>query len=198
MSSREKILSQINANKPSSVALAEVPLLEGEASIHLFKKNLETISGQMAEASSEGEIETLVKNLFPAAKQIASNMMQGTVWVDEHTDRATLEQIDVAVLKGDFGVAENGAVWLPEANMMNRSLPFIAQYLVLVIKKSDIVANMHEAYARCRAESYGSFIAGPSKTADIEQALVIGAHGARSLTVIVVLNSVNSQLKIRG
>jgi len=185
MSSREKILSQIKANKPLSVALAEVPLLEGEASLQVFKKNLETISGQMAEASSEDEIETHVKNLFPAAKQIASNMMQGTVWVDERTDRSTLEQIEVAVLKGDFGVAENGAVWLPESNMMNRSLPFIAQYLVLVLKKSDIVANMHEAYARCRAESYGSFIAGPSKTADIEQALVIGAHGARSLTVIV-------------
>jgi L-lactate dehydrogenase complex protein LldG len=47
---------------------------------------------------------------------------------------------------------------------------------------------MHEACARVAAgpKEYGLFIAGPSKTADIEQALVIGAHGARSCTVFVV------------
>ncbi len=185
MSAREKILSQIKTNKPSPVALTEVPSFDGDDSLNSFKKNLETISGQTIEADSFNDIERIVNERFPTAKIIASNIIPGSVTIDESSSRATLEQVEVAVLKGEFGVVENGAVWLPESNMMNRSLPFITQYLILVIKRSDLVKNMHEAYERCQAVSYGSFIAGPSKTADIEQSLVIGAHGARALTVIV-------------
>ena len=185
MNAREKILSQIKASKPALIALTEIPTFDGDESFIAFKKNLETISGQTIEADSANAIERIVIELFPSAKKIASNIIRGSIVIDESSDRATLEQVDVAVLKGEFGVVENGAIWLPESNMMNRSLPFIPQYLILVIKKTDLVKNMHEAYERSVPTRYGSFIAGPSKTADIEQSLVIGAHGARALTVIV-------------
>ncbi len=185
MNAREKILSQIKINKPSLIGLTEVPSFDGDDSLSTFKKNLETIAGQTIETSSFNDIERIVNELFPTAKIIASNVIPGSITLDESSSRATLEQVEVAILKGEFGVVENGAIWLPESNMMNRSLPYITQNLILVIKKSDLVKNMHEAYERCHAVSYGSFIAGPSKTADIEQSLVIGAHGARALTVIV-------------
>jgi L-lactate dehydrogenase complex protein LldG len=47
---------------------------------------------------------------------------------------------------------------------------------------------MHQAYERLQGREYnfGVFIAGPSKTADIEQSLVLGAHGARTMTVFLV------------
>ena len=186
MSSRENILSRIKSNKPSLVALTEIPIFQGDVSIAMFRKNLEAISGQSIEASSANDIEKIVREHFPSVIKTASQLIPGTTTINESSDRSTLEQIEVAVLKGDFGVAENGAIWVPEANMLNRSLPFITQHLVLVLNKEDIVANMHEAYERCRAGSYGCFITGPSKTADIEQSLVIGAHGARSLLVILI------------
>jgi L-lactate dehydrogenase complex protein LldG len=167
------------------VTLADIPAFAGDNSIAAFKKNIETISGQAMEVASINEIEKRVSELFPAALQIASSIFPGTATIDENSDRATLERIEVAVLKGDFGVAENGAVWVPDANMLNRALPFITQHLILVVRKEDIVINMHTAYERCRAGNYGSFITGPSKTADIEQSLVIGAHGARSLMVLL-------------
>ena len=93
-----------------------------------------------------------------------------------------------AYIKGTVAVAENGAVWVYESQMKNRLLPFICQHLVLVIDKKDIVATMHDAYDKINVgdEGFGVFIAGPSKTADIEQSLVIGAHGARSTAVYVV------------
>ena len=185
MNTRERILSQIKANKPAPVALTAVPSFKGDDSIATFKRNLETISGQTIEVNSFTDIERVVHELFPLVKTIASNIITGTTVIDESSNRATLEQVEVAVLKGEFGVVENGAIWLPESNMINRSLPYITQYLILVLKKTDLVVNMHEAYERCQAVPYGSFIAGPSKTADIEQSLVIGAHGARALTVIV-------------
>jgi len=183
MSAREEILSRIKSNKPKEVSLDDLPAFNGDASVDAFRNSLEVVSGQSQEVLHQ-DIEKTIKSLFPTATRIASSVFQGTETINEHSDSATLERIEVAVLYGEFGVAENGAVWVPETNMLNRALPFITQHLVLVVKKEDIVTNMHEAYGRCKAGSYGAFITGPSKTADIEQSLVIGAHGARSLRVL--------------
>ena len=99
----------------------------------------------------------------------------------------TLAGLDVLVCPGELGVAENGAVWLGESGMGPRAAPFLTQHLVLVLDRSVIVPDMHAAYDTLDVarEGYGVFVAGPSKTADIEQALVIGAHGPRSLTVLL-------------
>jgi len=96
--------------------------------------------------------------------------------------------LDLALLPGAFGVAENGAVWVTEEAVERRAIAFLAAHLVLVVPRKEIVHNMHEACARLGFDQcgYGTFIAGPSKTADIEQTLVIGAHGPRSLTVLIV------------
>ena len=98
-----------------------------------------------------------------------------------------LAGLDVLVCPGELGVAENGAVWLGESGMGPRAAPFLTQHLVLVLDRSVIVPDMHAAYDSLDVarEGYGVFVAGPSKTADIEQALVIGAHGPRSLTVLL-------------
>ena len=94
----------------------------------------------------------------------------------------------MAVVRGDFGVAENGAVWITDYGK-HRALLFIAEALVILLSRNCIADNMHQAYSRAelnRERDFGTFISGPSKTADIEQALVFGAHGARSVTVILI------------
>ncbi len=103
-------------------------------------------------------------------------------------DPHATEDIDFAILPGQFAVAENGAVWISDDGVKQRAIYFIAQHLALVVSANDIVSNMHEAYRRLSFDSprFGAFISGPSKTADIEQSLVIGAHGPRSMTVFVV------------
>lgn len=97
------------------------------------------------------------------------------------------EKLDVLVLQGDFGVAENGAIWISDHGLPVRVLPFISKHLVLVLDKSELVADLHQAYARLEESMYGFglFISGPSKTADIEQSLVMGAQGALSLSVFL-------------
>jgi L-lactate dehydrogenase complex protein LldG len=69
-----------------------------------------------------------------------------------------------------------------------REVFVITEHLVLVVDAASLVHDMHRAYARLgeRPVGYGLFISGPSKTADIEQSLVIGAQGARSCTVVLV------------
>jgi L-lactate dehydrogenase complex protein LldG len=103
-------------------------------------------------------------------------------------DPHDLADVDFAVMPGRFGVAENGAVWVTDEGVKHRAVYFIAQHLALVISAADILDNMHQAYERLAFDKpgFGVFISGPSKTADIEQSLVIGAHGPRSLTVFCV------------
>ncbi|KAA6348013.1 Lactate utilization protein C [termite gut metagenome] len=98
-----------------------------------------------------------------------------------------LERVEHAAFTGKIGVAENGAIWLDDTDMPHRLLPFITQHLILKLDTSRIVASMQEAYQQLRTNDFGFgvFISGPSKTADIEQSLVYGAHGAKELTVIL-------------
>jgi L-lactate dehydrogenase complex protein LldG len=186
MTSREKILASIASNKPSLTTLPNVPIFEGDGSIERFKTVLEGIGGKAIEIASKSAAQATIDTYYSDLKKVASNIIKANVEVNLDTTKEVLEQVDLAVIQGEIGVAENGTIWVPESNMLNRALPFITQHLVLVLDKKNIVANMQQAYNRLEdAGNYGVFIAGPSKTADIEQSLVIGAHGARSMMVLI-------------
>jgi L-lactate dehydrogenase complex protein LldG len=96
--------------------------------------------------------------------------------------------VELAIIEARFAVAENGAVWLTEDVMGHRILPYIAQHLAVIVSENNILSTMHDAYETIGSEDYGfgGFIGGPSKTADIEQALVLGAHGPLSMTVYLI------------
>jgi L-lactate dehydrogenase complex protein LldG len=97
--------------------------------------------------------------------------------------------LDVLIAPAQLGIAESGAVWLGESAASVRAGLFLTQHLVLVLARQELVPHLHGAYERLGAElartGYGCFLCGPSKTADIEQALVVGAHGPRSLAVVL-------------
>jgi L-lactate dehydrogenase complex protein LldG len=118
------------------------------------------------------------------------NGIVGNREINDCPEPHELADVDVAICAGQFGVAENGAIWVTDENLKHRAIYFICQHLVLLVKASEIVSNMHLAYERLGNafvnRGFSGFISGPSKTADIEQSLVIGAQGPRSLKVVLV------------
>lgn len=198
MTTRDQLLARIRQNKPDLVPLPEVPTFvdEHDDLPARFRSALAFVGGQLLDVPPGDSLAVSIRQLFPDARLIASALpMPGLELtpINAQTDKFILEQIEVAVLPGAFAVAENAAVWLPEAHMLHRALPFIAQHLVLVVDRDRLVPNMHIAYRHIDRQTltYGTFIAGPSKTADIEQSLVIGAHGARSLTILLTTSPAN-------
>jgi L-lactate dehydrogenase complex protein LldG len=135
------------------------------------------------------DIKSTVYASFPPPARIVSTIPETpwhSAWVTG--DPHGFADVELAILKGHFGVAENGAVWLTDPMMGDRAVPFIVQHLALVIDRGEIVPTMTDAYEKLSSSQYdfGVFIAGPSKTADIEQSLVFGAHGPKSLTIYLI------------
>ena len=194
MSSRSKILSKIKDSKPDYKELEKIDLTIFKEDIDIleeFKKKVEIVGGKVYSAKSNAEILEKVKVLFPNTKlnytAFQNSETFNTIDIEDIKNLQELDDLDLLVLQGEFGVAENGAIWITDDNFPMRVLPFITKHLVLVIDKTEIVPYMHQAYTRLKDVDYnfGLFLSGPSKTADIEQALVIGAQGALSLSVFI-------------
>ncbi len=194
MSSRATILDKIKQNQP--LAISELPSLSflGLDTFDLldqYKTVLKSIGGDFVEVANYDEVIAFVKNNYSNEKRKITTIAElaeiaATDWFNE--DPHTLANVELTLVKAHFGVAENSALWVTEDLLGQRVAPFITQYLAIVVNKKDIVSTMHQAYDRIGNQEYkfGTFIAGPSKTADIEQSLVLGAHGARGLMVFIM------------
>ncbi len=193
MTAREKILQAVLDNQPVSTPLPEMIFYEQPAGnlAERFSDTLTGIGGRPIAVESLELAGLLLNKYFDTSKRVATNVpeLAGVAeLVSKDADPHTFQDIEVMLLKAHFGIAENGAVWITELLMGQRVLPFICQHLAVILYSSDIVATMQLAYERIGMERYrfGSFIAGPSKTADIEQALVLGAHGPRTMTTFII------------
>jgi L-lactate dehydrogenase complex protein LldG len=195
MSSREAILKSIRQHLPESSPLPDLdgPWITFDDPAAQFASVLEMIGGRCLRVAAASEIPAALSQL--PAYATADKRLNAVADVNiDGVDVAAiagphdLADIDFAILPGEFGVAENAAVWIDGSVVPQRVIFFLCQHLALVVPASEILNNLGEAYQRirCPQAGFGAFIAGPSKTADIEQSLVIGAHGARSLTVILV------------
>ena len=193
MGSRSKILAKIKANKPDAIELPGINATVFDEGLDLameFTKKVEAVGGMVYISSSSSEVITKVKELFPDAKMNFSTLKNtegfNTISMDDIKKPHQLEDLDVLVLESCLGVAENGAVWVEDSKIPMRICPFITKHLVFVLEEKSLVPYMHEAYKEIGDFDFGVFISGPSKTADIEQSLVIGAHGALSLSVFLI------------
>ena len=195
MSNKDDILKRYRANvreKYDMPDLSDIKAITYPNPLVQFVKMTEMVGGQVIEVDAGRDINVLIKELFPDAKEIASNLPEITIATrnPDTVGRARdLNGTDIGIIRGAFGVAENACIWIPQT-MKEKAVCFISENLVILLPKNQIVNNMHEAYKRIEFDKeydgYGTFISGPSKTADIAQVLVMGAQAARSATILLM------------
>jgi L-lactate dehydrogenase complex protein LldG len=195
MSSREKILAAVLQNQPPQSPLPDISIFQGEEKekVEKYMETFINIGGRAFLVENIAEVKHLIRENFDSSKRIVTTLpdLQDTAeLVSPSADPHTFEDVELAIIKTHLAVAENGAVWLTEQVMGQRIIPYICQHLAVVVAEASIVPTLHEAYQQIGEGQYGfgAFIGGPSKTADIEQALVLGAHGPVSMTVFILKN----------
>ncbi|MDR0686891.1 MAG: LUD domain-containing protein [Dysgonamonadaceae bacterium] len=182
--SRESILRAIRGNRP---AFASGLTVNGKPDIYPvsdFSSAVAKAGGTVIECAAS-EVEGIIADRFGGAFDFTNASTREQFSAFGLTDP---EGIRFAVFEGRIGVTENGAVWIEDEDLPMRILPFIAHHLVFKLRASRIVPTIDDAYSLIHLDGtgYGVFISGPSKTADIEQSLVYGAHGAVELTILLI------------
>jgi L-lactate dehydrogenase complex protein LldG len=193
MNSREKILVAVLKNQPPATPLPDISGFRGEAEevVQKYITVFESIGGSAFVVEDMAAVKSYISQKFDLTKRILTTLpaLEETAELLSTTlDPHSYEDIELAIISAHFGVAENGAVWLTDQLMGDRIIPYICQHLAVVIPAASILPTLHEAYIEIGVGDYGfgGFIGGPSKTADIEQALVLGAHGPLSMTVFIL------------
>jgi L-lactate dehydrogenase complex protein LldG len=193
MSSRDAILSAVKNNQPAFVAAPAIPRFEqGDASlVEKYTQVLQSIGGKVHYVENYDEIIQILKAGVDDAARIVSSLPYLSSIAENYSkdeDPHSFKNIELFIMESPLAIAENGAIWITDNQVPQRVLPFITQHLAVIISSKNILATMHDAYDVIAATDYGfaTFIAGPSKTADIEQSLVLGAHGPKTMTVFIV------------
>lgn len=198
MSARENILKRLRDNTRETYDMPAMnglnPITFANPVAEFVAKTTTTAGARILEMKEADNLNDLVRQAYPDAKIIASNLtdVDAQLNPDMVDDARELMTADVGVVEGTIGVAENACIWIPQQTK-EKSVCFAVQQLVIVLRRDAIVNNMHEAYSRIADSNdyfkkypFGTFISGPSKTADIESALVYGAQAARGVTVVLI------------
>ena len=192
---RDEMLARIRRSQPAPLPLPELPAFAARRSprprrFEAFRAALRAHGRQGgAEPRPTATSTALCAALFPDAKVICSATpeVRGTRPLAAAQAPATLDDVDVGVVRAAFGVAETGSVLLTEPEFAGRGAGLPAAAPGGAARPAAHRARPARRLPRrrpSRKARYAIFMTGPSATADIEGVLIHGAQGIRSLTLL--------------
>lgn len=171
--------------------------------VALFCTMAEKVQATIARVANPAEVPAAVadylraRNLPPRLRMGADPRLAAMPWSAQthlEIEHGRAEGSDeVTCSHATAGVAESGTLVLTSGNDNPTTLNFLPEHHVVVLSAADIEGDFESVWARIRA-SYGkgvmprtvNMVTGPSRSADIEQTLLLGAHGPRALHIVVV------------
>ncbi len=192
MTARDEILAAIRRNRPPAVAeLPCSPVFTEGPGLDLvarFTRSLAQMGGKLMLPGPAHDPWQSARDMIAQAGMVCS-MVPGLPGNRPLAGAApaSLHDIDLAVLRARFAVAETGSVALLADDLGVNAVGYLAQRLLILLDPASIVENLHGAYERpeCDQGHYLVLQTGPSATADIEGVLIHGAQGVRALTVLL-------------
>jgi L-lactate dehydrogenase complex protein LldG len=115
-----------------------------------------------------------------------------TLFVEERPETISLERCSVGITACDALIAQTGSILLTARSGGGRALSVLPPHHVVIATIDQLLPDLPAAFELLYVKygdnypSFATFITGPSRTGDIERILVLGAHGPRDLTVILV------------
>lgn len=193
MSAREAILSRVNANRPKGdYALPSLPkfaLAQPDGLVASFGAALANMGGKLITPAAGEDATEVTRRQLAGAGVVCSAVPEivGNRDLSHVRQPRDLADVDFAVVRAVLGVAETGSVLFTESELKVNTLAYLAQHLLVLLRREAIVPGIQDAYQHpCfRTARYAVFHSGPSATGDIEGVLIHGAQGVRSLTVVL-------------
>lgn len=212
MSARDEILERVRAGvgKPDFAerrAAAEVRLsnpvrgpqpVVGDQLASRFRARAESLSSTVGQVAALADVPAAVAAFLHAGQlgcaAVATDDVAALEWAGAGLDvvaRAAVDADPVGISGCFCAIAETGTLMLLSSPGTPATVSLLPETHIALVSVGRIVATMEDAFALLRRESAGTprainFISGPSRTGDIEQTIVLGAHGPCRVHLILV------------
>ncbi len=148
MATREAFLAKAREAQPPARPRPDVPLFTsaGGDLRARFMTALQAMGGTCVEVPAAGDVLALIRERFGDAASVASATPEvpGTRVITADTEPASLQDIDVGVVRARFGVAETGSVWFSEREYVVNSLGYIVQHLVVLLDPAQLLDGLQD------------------------------------------------------
>lgn len=179
---------------------------ELEQKIQQFKEELAAVSGEFVEIAAETEIAEKIQAIL---QQVSANevSVSGGALIDRvareleeinirvirperlaDVRKTTLAAITVGIVQAEFAVADSGTLAVPFAENKSLMPHFLPEIVIALVHQKSLLSDHFELFKKLTPEQKKNMmlITGPSRTADIEKILILGAHGPRRLIVYFI------------
>ena len=193
---RNAIIDAVQNNQPASLPMPHIPHFGIDNTndlVESFSQGVARMAGTVI-PDSVPDLDDFVRSRFPDAKVICSAVPEckGTIQPVELNHWSEASKIDVSIVRSPLGVAETGSVLLSDVELQVNTIAFLSHDLVVLLDPNQIVRNIHDAYRHpyFKTRPYSLLMTGPSGSGDIGGVTVHPAQGVKTLTVILIENSV--------